>query len=132
MSSGICRLIVGKSKRDAEAAFQRTKNLLQSFGFVINLMEPGNSDNQVSGIHYQLQGDQHLCTTVHCRPGWAILQPPPTMTIKSNTGWEAHCGSFRTRDRWLVQEDRLYINCMELLVTRYIGIAEQQTAGETR
>ena len=40
-------LIIGKTKKEAEAAFQRAKNLLQSLGFVINLDKSQNQAAQV-------------------------------------------------------------------------------------
>ena len=196
-------LILGGTKEEAEAAFQRTKNLLQSLGFVINLEKSQSQATQrieflgfvidskemvfrlpqkrVKQIKNEckkiLQKDQvtvrelarvvgvlatsHLAVLpapLHYRAlqaqkneglhhplsygstvvlnaksqenlkwwikhlsgvnGRPIHQAPPTMIIESdasNTGWGARCGSLRTRGQWSTTEDKLHINCKEML-----------------
>ena len=52
-------LILGRTKEEAEAAFQRTKNMLQSLGFVINLEnELSQATQRIEFLEFVINSNQ--------------------------------------------------------------------------
>ena len=84
---------VGETKKDVEAAFQRTKNLLQSLGFVGKFAEPSNISNRVSRFHHRLQRDGIQVSSCKGEAGESRMQEDPAQVsgVSERVGT---CGGF--------------------------------------